>query len=467
MEKKELSSLPDLVTIGGGDKLLAHNTATGMNGWLPASLLTRGGYAARRWNVNHASPKGEAYGDIDYLRDLPGLLGLGCYLVSPNREFRKLDPTDHHKLATGEPAALDGTMGDYMWCWNTHYYAFWTEGEWYYEAVSLKPIPGRENYRVPRGGISALSGGVIDREKGTLCSVVSNEPRYRGGDNDASKDGAYNTLLGRIATNIASSAFSAYARKKGEGWEAGWFTHLAVVGYLFRVIFGTRDVQEDFSPDKDKDGLYQGGLGLGNGLSYAWWQPHFDQWPFMPTSAGVELADACGRTTYAVTGNDGTVVATVKIPCFFGLKSFYGSNLLMENGLLGVPDNDHGYIYVARSWYDGANLYTTPNEKMVKAASYPLTNGTAQFISKISMRNLCHFPTEIGATASTGYADSLKTANIGGPFVAQRTLDTSKGENCGLEATRLLSTYQFVSKYATSPLCVTSEDVVPIPFLAD
>lgn len=70
--------------------------------------------AIRRWKRGQGTPVGESYGNIDFLRDLPSVIGLGCYLVSVDRSRRKLDPTNHHRFADGSPAALDGTMGDYL-----------------------------------------------------------------------------------------------------------------------------------------------------------------------------------------------------------------------------------------------------------------------------------------------------------------------------------------------------------------
>ena len=127
MIKRELSTKPDFTSFGDQDKVFGKN-ATGGFGFYPSSMITRKGYACRRWDMSASTPVGEAYGNIDYLRDLPSLLGLGCYLVGSNRSRRKLDPTNHYKFADGSPAALDGTMGHYMWCWNKFYYAWWIEG---------------------------------------------------------------------------------------------------------------------------------------------------------------------------------------------------------------------------------------------------------------------------------------------------------------------------------------------------
>lgn len=214
-ETQEVKLLEDLASFDIADKLMVYSNKYNKLGFLPAGLLSNSsGYACRRWNVNNSSPVGEAVGDIDYLRNLPSLLGLGCYLVDNNHNRRKLDPTDHSKLADGNPASLDGSMGHYMWGWGTNwYYSWWVEGNYYYEAASLKPILGRMNYAIPVASMSAIGGSVVDRDTNTLVSYINNSARYRGGNNDETKDLAFNTMLGRTASMLSASELSTMGQK--------------------------------------------------------------------------------------------------------------------------------------------------------------------------------------------------------------------------------------------------------------
>ena len=389
--------------------------------------------AIRRWKRSLSTPVGEAYGNIDFLRELPSILGLGCYLVSLDRSRRKLDPTNHHRFADGSPAALDGTMGDYLWCWNAHYYAWWVDSTYYYEAVSLTPIPGRQNYYIPAGGTSALGAGVIDRTTNTLVSVVSNDAKYRGGNNDANKDDKYNTFLGKVATNLPAATFGSYARKKGQGWEAGWYVANAVVGYLYRIIMGTRHAQSAFNPNKDANGLYQGGTGVGVTDAAGWWNTDFGYYPFLPTSAGIELGDAVGVSDYDVIGADGTKKQTMHIPCFFGLKNFYGHIGLIERGALmnKLSDGSADY-YVAPSLYSEFNINSI--DGLIKAAKVPANSPAGwKYITEMSMQNLCCAPTVATGTSETYYADGWyndnATSGLRCPF---RRGNANNGANAGL-----------------------------------
>ncbi|MFK2681139.1 hypothetical protein ACIXT9_02445 [Bacteroides fragilis] len=420
--------------------------------------------ATRRWNTKNATPIGEAFGNLDYLRALPGLLGLGCYLVQPDRSWKKLDTTNHYRFADGSPAKLDGSMGDYMFCWNKHYYAWWVEGDWYYEAVSMSPIPGRWNYVIPAGGTSALGAGVVDRTTTTLVSVVSDDVKFRGGNNDAAKDAAYNTLLGRVATALPAATFGSYARKKGEGWESGWFVHNSVVGYLFRIIFGTRNVQSAYNANKDANGLYQGGLGSGVTNAGSWWGNDFGYYPFVPTSAGVELGDACGVSTYNVIGKDGSVVYAAPVPCFFGLKNFYGHIGLIERGsLIQKKEGGGGDYYVAPSMF--ANFNINSIEGLIKSAEVPANSPAGwKYITQISMQNLCQAPTVASATESTYYSDGWYNDNASSGLRCPFRRGTA---NYGVSAGLLYIYGSVVVSLSdadwSSPLCFLAEDVSPVP----
>ena len=420
--------------------------------------------AIRRWKRNLSTPVGEAYGNLDFLRELPSILGLGCYLVSTDRSRRKLDPTNHYRFSDGSPAALDGSMGDYMFCWNAHYYAWWVDSTYYYEAISLTPIPGRLNYYIPAGGTSALGAGVIDRTTNTLVSVVSNDVKYRGGSNDANKDDKYNTFLGRVATNLPAATFGTYARKKGEGWESGWFVSNTVVGYIYRIIMGTRHPQSGLNPSKDSNGLYQGGTGIGVTDAGSWWQTDFGYYPFLPTSAGIELGDAVGVSDFDVIGADGTKKQTVHIPCFFGLKNSYGYIGLIERGALmnKLADGSADY-YVSPSLYSEFNINSI--EGLIKAAKCPANSPAGwKYITEMSMQNLCSAPTVATGTSETYYADGWyndnATSGLRCPF---RRGNAYNGAIAGLAYLNgnIAVSYAYVDW--SSPLCYFAEDVSPVP----
>lgn len=374
----------------------------GESGVLPLSeavLNATNGVCGRYWDESQSTYRAAGYyGSLDMLRNLPNLLGLGCYLVTDDRTMRKLDPTNHHRFDDGSPAALDGTQGQYMWCWRSHYFTTWMEGTKTYYAISFAPIAGRKSYYIPQGGVSALGAGVLDRTTTTLCSLISDDARYRGGANQASWDGTFKSQLGKVATNIAYSSFSTYARKRGEGWDANWYIAQSVTEYLFMVIMGTRNSQEAFISGKDANGLYQGGLG--SGLTNL---PNWDLWgyyPVLPTSVGLSLGDGVGVENYNILNDAGEVHHVAPVPVFFGLKNLHGHIWKMTSGIVNDIGAEKSVAYVAPSLYAGCTHNSI--DGLLKAAEMPRVAG---YIKRKSYNLLCAMPTEVGATPSTYFCD--------------------------------------------------------------
>ncbi len=470
METIKITDLPSFDKIRPEDRMFTHVPSFGQIGYIPTGLITQGGVAIRRWNMTQSTPIGEAVGDIGFLRELPNLLGLGCYLVDRNHGRRKLDPANHYKFATGEAAALDGSMGDYMWGWGTKwYYAWWVEGNYYYEAASLKPIRGKWNYVIPVGSTSAIGGSVVDRETLELVSVINTSERFRGGNNNANFDAAFNTQLGRVATMLNTATFGAYARKKGLGWEGYWYAHAAIVGILTRIIFGTRHIQAAYNANKDANGLYQGGFGPGVTAAGTWWngtgEGQFALYPFLPTNIGIELGDACGVVSHDVPGPSGEVLQTVSVPVFFGLKNFYGYMMRWERGKLISKNADgSGDVYVVPQLYSDYDMNSIAG--LVKAATLPATsNASYEYIIQLSMNRLCHTPTVVGGSSATYYADGLynnnATSGLRVPAVGGVACNGAHAGPEYLAASNVVSTS--LACYV-SPLCEADEnwDTTPV-----
>lgn len=423
---------------------------------LQAINLANKRIACRRWNETLSTPVGEAFGNIDFLRDLPSVLGLGCYLVTDDRVRRKLDPTNHYKFQDGSPAKLDGTDGQYMWCWNKHYYASWKEGNYLYEAVSTEPIEGKECYCIPEGGTAAIGGGVVDRTNLILCSVVNETPQFRGGNNRTDWDGTYRSQLGQVTTLITYNAYSTYARKRGEGWDANWFVAEAVPEYLFRIIFGTRHIQTAVNPEKDANGLYQGGLGAGV-TEMPDWSGFNGYTPIVPCSAGVELGDGCGESTYNVMNADGTVRYAAKVPVFFGLKNLYGHIYRVVRGIIINAGAEKTEGYVAPSLYAGYNDASL--DGMIKACELPRSEG---YIKRVSMNKLCMLPTEVGGSASTYFADYFHTNAASSQGLRCRLAGylANAGTDAGASSANSYDPVTSANATVSAPLCYFKEDPV-------
>ena len=471
MGKKRLNQLDIFPSMGDGDTIFGKSASAGKYGHFPVDLLLgSGGYACRRWNLNLSTPVGEAVGSIDYLRNLPSLIGLGCYLVDDAHNRRKLDPSNHYKLATGETARLDGSMGQYMWGWRTPFYiAIWVEGNYLYKAAGLKPIPGRENYRIPIASKGAGNAGIMDRTNDKLCSVINTDAQYRGGNGSVLTTGnasAENlSMLGYAATQLGTSTFQTKGANRGSGWGAGWYWIETVTLILFDIIMGTRHSQAAYNATKDANGLFQGGLGAGvSGMPS--WDAYNNYYPVVPYSAGVDLADGVGISNYAVKNSAGTTVYTAPVPVFFGLKNPYGHLWVGKNLIIAQKAQDGSYnFYVAKSSKAAWDYSNTAQMLFVGSLAAAAAAGW-DYISRLNFTGLAGMPAELAGTSSTYYADGcyrdIATSGFRSPLGSGSAV---YGGNVGLACFRGYSAPSHACAYLSSPLCETPDDFDPVPII--
>lgn len=419
--------------------------------------------AGRYWNESNASPVAAGYyGSLSALKELPKKLGLGRYLVTDDRVRRKLDPADSTRYEDGSPAKLDGSQGQCMWCWNAHYYTTWKEGNNTVEVITFQPIPGKKSVFVPAGGISWLSAGVIDRTEQKLCSVISTDERYRGGNGNviasslAADDAPQKTMLGMPATAYPYGGFSTIARKRGEGWEACWYVARAVVEYTMRIILGTRHSQSAYNPNLDADGLYQGGLGAGV-TTMPDWGGYNGYYPIVPTSVGLEKGDGVGVVEYSVTKADGTSVYVAPVPVFFGLVNPFGHVWGVVGGLVFDVGETKSPAYVAPSMY--APFSWTDTTGMLLAGELPRAEG---YIKKYSTHLLCCLPTEVGATSATYFSDYFYTNWQSSKGFRVRLVggSSNNGASAGAFVTHAFNAATDTYANVSSPLCFFEADPV-------
>lgn len=427
--------------------------------------------AGRYWNEeNNTSTAAGYYGSLDALRQLPAKLGLGRYLVTDDRKRRKLDPFDSTRYADGTPAALDGTQGQCMWCWNGFYANIWKEGNNLIKAVTFdKPVGNGVSIWVPAGGISWLGAGVMDRTNQKLCSLISDAEQYRGGGGAALNPASYAkapaadspqiTMLGMAATNISTTNFGNFARKRGQGWEANWFVARFVVEFLFEVIMGTENSQAAFNADKDENGLYQGGFGTGV-TDMSDWNGYNGYYPLIPTSVGLEAGDGVCLVPFSLPqteGAEGEAYKTFNVPVFFGLVGAGFGHLFQWTRGLIMDAGDKSLVYVTPSMYADYDPNTVADKILV--AECPQKEG---YIKRKSYQGLCCMPTEVGGTATTRFGDYFGTnaATSKGLRVRAAGGSANFGANAGASYTYAHDAATYANAHCSAPLCYFEEDPV-------
>lgn len=427
--------------------------------------------AGRYWDEDNATPTAAGhYGSLEALRYLPERLGLGRYLVTDDRKRKKLDPKDSTKYLDGSPAALDGSEGQCMWCWNGFYANIWHEGSRLIKTVTFdKPIGGGTSVWIPAGGISWLGAGVMDRTNKILCSVINDSEQFRGGNGVALDPSNYSkapaadspqiTMLGMPATNISTTNFGNYARKRGEGWEANWFVARFVVEFLSEIIMGTENSQEAFNANKDANGLYQGGFGTGV-TDMPYWNGYNGAYPVIPTSVGLEAGDGVCLVEYKLpqtNGAEGEAYKTFNVPVFFGLVGAGFGNLTQWVRGLIIDPGDKSLVYVTPSMYADYN-HTTVADKIL-VAECPRVPG---YIKRKSYQGLCCMPTEVGGSETIRFADyfRISDANVKGLRVRDAGGSADTAAKAGASYTSVYFMAGNGSVCCSAPLCYFEQDPI-------
>ena len=460
-EGEQIDDLPQSDGDMNGKQIEVFNTETGQSEKMSLKEvieMSTTPYFERVWNMSLSTPKAASWGgSLSMGQNLPAILRLGCYLVRNHHGRKKLNPANHYQFENGETARLDGSMGHYQWGWGTKwYYAKWKAGGLFHQAIGLKPIPGHDNYVIPVGSMSAHGFASLDRDTQTLVSYVNNDAKYRGGDNTSDWDGTYRTLCGKAVTSMTCEAMRVAARKNGAGWMCGTMRHAAAVKILFEVIFGTYNIQEEFNPARDADGLYQGGLGAGVSTWDGNWNTYNGYRPFLPTSVGIELGDNCGVVNYEVKGADGSTVYTAPVPVFFGLKNAFAYLWRHQDDEFAQANADGTMTHlVAPSIY---GTWTIGNSTgMVSLSIMPTGSG---YIKTMSYDNLEMYPTEFGATASTWQCDhAWNTSGATSGFrLVLRGCNALSGASAGSGDVDVYYAVSYSFVYIGSPLCEAEEE---------
>ena len=235
---------------------------------------------------------------------------------------------------------LDGSKGQVMVEIPEHYRKFEEEGTIRRCMLSLYALP---NYhKVPKMYISAYEA-TVQRSTTKLCSVMSSDADYRGGNNNTAWDGTYRSLLGRPATAISRTNFRAYARKRKTStkeWNCQDYNAYKAIFWLYVVEYANSNCQLAFNGAKDSNGYAQGGLGNGvTTMSDSAWSAYNSHHPFVPCGHTNELGNGSGEVAYDVKQEDGSILATVYANRYRGIE------------------NPFGHIW---KWTDGINIQINP-----------------------------------------------------------------------------------------------------------
>ena len=316
------------------------------------------------FDTSVSSPSCLRIGNGDLHRVLPVQSRMkGCLLDDSGKVVEYLNPKDW----TGN--TRDGSRGQVMVEIPLHYRKFETDGTKRRVRLSELPLPGY--HQVPRMYVSAYEASV-QRSTKMLASVVNDSVDYRGGNNDASFDGTYRSLLGRPATNLRRIDFRAYARKRKPEtaeWNCMTYEIQKTLYWFFCVEYATLNSQADYNAALTTEGLRQGGLGAGVATLIEDWGTFNNCNPFVPCGHTDSLGNGTGTVQYTVLKEDKSEWKTFSVPRYRGVE------------------NPFGHIW---KFMDGINISISPS-----------TDNRGDGLSKVFV---CSDPSKFNDSNYTGYS---------------------------------------------------------------
>lgn len=281
-------------------------------------------YYGIEWDSTVSNPKPTRIGKMELHQSLPvQSLMRRCLLTDDGAVNYYLHANDSTKRDNGAAANLTGADGQYMVEMPDVYVRFETDGTKNRALISTQALPGFHLWR--KDYISAVEA-TVQRSTNKLAAVVSTDADYRGGNNDATRDGTYRTMLGMPATSISLTNFRAYARKRGSTeWNCNVYQTHRKMWWLYAIEYANFNCQDTFNAALTEDGYRQGGLGAGvTTLNGTKWSNFNGYNPVIPCGTTNSLGNHSGVVVYTMPSEYDTATTVVGVPSYRGVENPFG-----------------------------------------------------------------------------------------------------------------------------------------------
>lgn len=281
-------------------------------------------YYGIEWDSTVSNPKPTRIGKMELHQSLPvQSLMRRCLLTDDGAVNYYLHANDSTKRDNGAAANLTGADGQYMVEMPDTYVRFETDGTKNRALISTQALPGFHLWR--KDYISAVEA-TVQRSTTKLAAVVSTDADYRGGNNDATRDGTYRTMLGMPATSISLTNFRAYARKRGSTeWNCNVYQTHRKMWWLYAIEYANFNCQDTFNAALTEDGYRQGGLGAGvTTLDGTKWSNFNGYNPVIPCGTTNSLGNHSGVVDYTMPTEYDTTTKVVGVPSYRGVENPFG-----------------------------------------------------------------------------------------------------------------------------------------------
>lgn len=372
-------------------------------------------YYGIEWDSNVASPACTRIGRPELHVSLPIQSRMRrCLLADDGTVTTYLHVNDSTKTDTGANADLTGASGQVMVEIPAHYRKFEVDGNKFRCLISEHALPGF--HLVPLCYRSAYEAAIDRTVSGApkLASVVNTSAEFRGGNNTASWDGTYRSLLGKPASSISLTNFRTYARNRGAagqggaGWNCDLYELQKTTFWLYAIEYANFNVQLPFNAEPDANGYKQGGLGAGvTTLASGAWNSFNSYNPFVPCGHTNSLGNRTGVVPFTMPAEYGT--HTVQVPSYRGLENPFGHIWHWTDGVkVRIQSNSDGGISELYVCEDPANFQSNNYDNYQLRGLLPRTEG---YVKRVLIGEYGeNMPAEVGASSSTYFCDHFYTS---------------------------------------------------------
>lgn len=413
-------------------------------------------YYGIEWDITVSNPKPTRIGKMELHKELPlQSLMRRCILKDDGKVNYYLHANDSTKRDNGAAADLTGKDGQYMVELPNMYVRFEMDGNKCRHLQSTQPLPGFHLWR--KDYVSAIEA-TVQRSTNTLAAVCSTDVDYRGGNNDASRDGTYKTQLGMPATSISLTNFRAYARKRGSTeWNCNLYHTHRKLWWLFAVEYANFNSQAAFDAELDENGYHQGGLSLGvTTLNSTKWSNFNGYYPVVPCGTTNRLGNHSGVVEYTMPNEyDPGVETKVNVPSYRGVENPFGHTWKWTDGCKCLIQSEaNGGLSEFYVCDDPASFTSSGVANYKLRGNLPRKEGYVKILILGEDGEI--MPLEVGAGSTTYFCDYFYTS-IPASGVSERGVlfggDASAGAFAGFVFASTDYTAAHANAYVGSRLC--------------
>lgn len=413
-------------------------------------------YYGIEWDITVSNPKPTRIGKMELHKELPlQSLMRRCILKDDGKVNYYLHANDSTKRDNGAAADLTGKDGQYMVELPNMYVRFEMDGNKCRHLQSTQPLPGFHLWR--KDYVSAIEA-TVQRSTNTLAAVCSTDVDYRGGNNDASRDGTYKTQLGMPATSISLTNFRAYARKRGSTeWNCNLYHTHRKLWWLFAVEYANFNSQAAFDAELDENGYHQGGLSLGvTTLNSTKWSNFNGYYPVVPCGTTNRLGNHSGVVEYTMPNEyDPGVETKVNVPSYRGVENPFGHTWKWTDGCKCLIQSEaNGGLSEFYVCDDPASFTSSGVANYKLRGNLPRKEGYVKILILGEDGEI--MPLEVGAGSTTYFCDYFYTS-IPASGVSERGVlfggRASAGADAGFVYAYANPTATYAATYVGSRLC--------------